>query len=1278
MPDTFGIIGLTDGVGGAMTPPAAAKPAPARKKKQEQAEEEEEAQERQQEQRRKAEEAAQDDAPPTAAVSDDSVDEALDLLVPDSDAASAYDSTPAASATADAGEVSEALGGSQDTPDSTSTATSDSSHAGFYSGNPFEGAAEERARTVEFNRQREIAHFGGGEGETYTEIKDDVDAYNTDPSSFSAEQQIDLKRRIRLWNASQAMHDRNLTELNVAHSLSGTDTHTDFQDEIVEDILSGSASVADTLAELNLPDDQKERLITALQSIEGVNQTSVADTLAELDISEDQKERLITALQLIEGANQTIKDINTLQYGEDLAAFDQAAFDASKVIPTLDIPVEQGNALYSALLGTDLEAKANAFKTLGDLVDAHNQGVESHNLTAAASAVDTLAELNLPDDQKERLIAALQSEDAETLYSALVEVGALVEDHNNALASAASEGDASPDSPGGGQNAEETLRVLAYPDDIPEGDKQWVTISLTAFREDLADAGYNEAEIDRRVVALETSPDWEAYISTEWTSEPPARSFNEETGELMTDREARTPGRNEGIIPPHLLEPDEETGAFPLDAEAGPPGRNEERLTFNEETGDWMTDEEARTPERNEGIIPPHLLEADEETGEVLTDVREAGLPGRNEGVRPDEPYFESEATEDFHPAAIAYLQKKGFGKTLLNRPSYDDGGHEYATFMQIERNLRDAGYIPRGMHLSSYDPLTGIATLGYAAGWGGVATEGGDFLHDVYGKDIQYTAGVAGDILQQQAAYDQAALDANQRFLQSGTLTGSLAATGGAGGFAARRPSGRGLAIGAGLAAGGLIVKGGWDATQGWETRDGKVVVVPLSGVDHSSTGAAAIPPWTGEGDDGRVRAPATSTSSVSTGAGAGTRAGGRVVARIVPTPAQALPDEDAPPATPIRGMQARRTLSGLYVPTSALGALAQAPSSVRARSLPALGVSGLNIAALGQAASPSISQERVGGAAAAAQTGAATETEAGINPNIRADPRTGTQTTTRTGTRTDTSTRADALARVGVQTAVRANVRANTQVTPSARLRLRLRRINRPPNVPEDGKSVFQEEPEVAPRPPGGYPRLIRHKERVEYSYDPATETFESRVVEAQRPRVVEWDQTPPASRSRSVGAWEITPRDKGIAFLESEEEREIPPTIRTWLVAQGQRHGGEAVSAERDLQFSHDLDTDNTDIRTLGVPKVGGPAASGRAQTGAPASVPTGTGAGDAEADSRKARSRALADFMAARDQEARRAQREDARFNPRRRNGKSRRDDENEVQIPQYVIITTPNL
>ena len=44
MPDTFGIIGLTDGIGGAVSPSPAAKSVPGRKKKQEQAEQEEEAQ----------------------------------------------------------------------------------------------------------------------------------------------------------------------------------------------------------------------------------------------------------------------------------------------------------------------------------------------------------------------------------------------------------------------------------------------------------------------------------------------------------------------------------------------------------------------------------------------------------------------------------------------------------------------------------------------------------------------------------------------------------------------------------------------------------------------------------------------------------------------------------------------------------------------------------------------------------------------------------------------------------------------------------------------------------------------------------------------------------------------------------------------------------------------------------------------------------------------------------------------------------------------------------
>ena len=445
------------------------------------------------------------------------MDEALDSLVTDADTADAYGVSPASS-TSESGSSTDGPPPSplpddiEEHPDTLREGVQEN----------FANSQQDIRDAQERWRQEKIASFGAGQGETRAEIEADIARYNADPSSFSLTEAHKLKSRIYWWNKSQEMHDRNLTELNVAHSLGGTDTPLSIQNELVENLLSG-------------------------------DEARIGD------------------------AQQDIKDINTLHYGEQLAAFDQAAFEASKVIPTLDIPSEQGNALYSDLLGTDPEAKAKAFDTLAELVDAHNENIDSSNRASAASAVETLAELDIPEDVKGRLVAGLQSEDADTLYNALVDYNALVGNHNRALEAESGSGDDIPEGLSSGQEPEETLRILAYPDDIPEGDKEWITISLTAFREDLAAAGYSEAQINQRVKALEERRDWEEYIESPVAAQPPVLALHPETDDWMTDEEAETAGRRTGF-------------------------------TFSEEAGVRLPDQEVRRPGRNEGVIPPTCL----------------------------------------------------------------------------------------------------------------------------------------------------------------------------------------------------------------------------------------------------------------------------------------------------------------------------------------------------------------------------------------------------------------------------------------------------------------------------------------------------------------------------------------------------------------------------------------------------------------------------------------------------------------------------------------------
>ena len=139
------------------------------------------------------------------------------------------------------------------------------------------------------------------------------------------------------------------------------------------------------------------------------------------------------------------------------------------------------------------------------------------------------------------------------------------------------------------------------------------------------------------------------------------------------------------------------------------------------------------------------------------------------------------------------------------------------------------------------------------------------------------------------------------------------------------------------------------------------------------------------------------------------------------------------------------------------------------------------------------------------------------------------------------------------------------------------RLRKRRRLPGP--EGNAI--EGPEPAPRPPDSYPRQVGHRERVEYSYDPASGKYSATVVESSEPVVTGWDENPPDGEARAVGGWDVQPGPDGVVAEKNAGEMEIPPHIRKRLREQAERDGAP-VSRSDTLDYSHDLDTRETDRR------------------------------------------------------------------------------------------------
>ena len=110
--------------------------------------------------------------------------------------------------------------------------------------------------------------------------------------------------------------------------------------------------------------------------------------------------------------------------------------------------------------------------------------------------------------------------------------------------------------------------------------------------------------------------------------------------------------------------------------------------------------------------------------------------------------------------------------------------------------------------------------------------------------------------------------------------------------------------------------------------------------------------------------------------------------------------------------------------------------------------------------------------------------------------------------------------------------------------------------------------------------YPRRIKHVETVEYRYDPETKAYSAEVLQAEEPIVTAWDDTPPPADPRTVGIWDVSPREDGIDVVEQDKaQQQIPhEQLRKQLQEQAERTG-QPVSLVRRLEYEHDLDTRDT---------------------------------------------------------------------------------------------------
>ena len=212
------------------------------------------------------------------------------------------------------------------------------------------------------------------------------------------------------------------------------------------------------------------------------------------------------------------------------------------------------------------------------------------------------------------------------------------------------------------------------------------------------------------------------------------------------------------------------------------------------------------------------------------------------------------------------------------------------------------------------------------------------------------------------------------------------------------------------------------------------------------------------------------------------------------------------------------------------------------------------------------------------------------------------------------------------------------------------------RPPRKPDLPESEGLERIKPAPKPEGGYPRRIAHNERVEYSYDPASEQYSARMVTSSEPVVVGYDQTPPSQTERPVGTWDVMPTREGLTF-ENNERVPVPEGVKAELKQQAEQTG-EVATTTTTVRYDHDLDSGETDARPTGGNSIGAKIRAIQARQ-------NGSAAGNLNPQGK----RAMDQIASARAQTAR---------SKARRRSSSRRDPlkDSPAQLPELVVVQEP--
>ena len=134
-------------------------------------------------------------------------------------------------------------------------------------------------------------------------------------------------------------------------------------------------------------------------------------------------------------------------------------------------------------------------------------------------------------------------------------------------------------------------------------------------------------------------------------------------------------------------------------------------------------------------------------------------------------------------------------------------------------------------------------------------------------------------------------------------------------------------------------------------------------------------------------------------------------------------------------------------------------------------------------------------------------------------------------------------------------------------------------PPPPPPPGED---DDPLAEAAEPGQYPRTIAHDETVRYSYDPDADQFDA-VVDADRPRVIRTDDSPPDGEGRPVGGWDIKPTDQGVEATERDASPQVPDDVAEELRRKAEQEGGP-VSTTAARTIEHDLDTRQTERKRV----------------------------------------------------------------------------------------------